>query len=539
MNCTSHSLRTLGLALALGALLTFPARSAPPAALAQAEESAALPQGGWLLLDKHAVRQLDARGRETASLPLRAKQLDVRPAPGGALIAVFDANQQRPLLLRAVDGQLQITHTFEPVAFNLEAQCLYRDAQQLDHLFLIAKDGLAEQWLLAGTPRLLRRLALPPNAERCRGDDGRGLLYVKEPGQGVWAYAADGEGVPQRRLIGQKMPRSTPAAQRKVLPIVTARAQTEPVARSGDAADDAAIWVHPSDATRSRILGTNKKQGLLNYDLTGRQLQLIEAGRLNNVDLRQNIDYAGQRVDLALATQRDENALAVFEIDATGTLRDAGRIATGLNEIYGTCLYQPPQGGLEVFANDKDGRFEHYRVVRREGNYTGELLRRFRVASQPEGCVADDRNGRLFVGEEKWGIWSLPTAAERRTQPELVLATGQLLVADVEGLALYHGLHASYLIASSQGNNSYVVLDALPPHRVRGAFRIGINAEAGIDAVSETDGLEVSAANFGGAYERGLLVVQDGYKRLPDGPQNFKLVAWRDIARALKLDGTE
>jgi len=32
------------------------------------------------------------------------------------------------------------------------------------------------------------------------------------------------------------------------------------------------------------------------------------------------------------------------------------------------------------------------------------------------------------------------------------------------------------------------------------------------------------------------LVVQDGYKRLPDGPQNFKMVAWDDITRALRLD---
>ena len=36
-------------------------------------------------------------------------------------------------------------------------------------------------------------------------------------------------------------------------------------------------------------------------------------------------------------------------------------------------------------------------------------------------------------------------------------------------------------------------------------------------------------------YPRGLLVVQDGRKRLPDGPQNFKLVDWRDVAQVLKL----
>ena len=66
-------------------------------------------------------------------------------------------------------------------------------------------------------------------------------------------------------------------------------------------------------------------------------------------------------------------------------------------------------------------------------------------------------------------------------------------------------------------------------------LRIGINVAAGIDGSSETDGLEVSSANFGGPYAKGMLVIQDGYKRLPDGPQNFKYVAWADIAAALQL----
>ena len=57
----------------------------------------------------------------------------------------------------------------------------------------------------------------------------------------------------------------------------------------------------------------------------------------------------------------------------------------------------------------------------------------------------------------------------------------------------------------------------------------------GIDGASETDGLEVSSANLGGRFARGMLVVQDGYKRLPDGAQNFKYVAWEDIASSLRL----
>lgn len=501
-----------------------------------AATDAVLPGGKRVVLEKQGIRLLDREGAELASLPVRAKHLDLRQQGDGALLAVFDADEQRPLLLRAAGDGLVVAHSLPAVNFPLEALCLYRDAQQLDHLFLIAKDGQAEQWLLGGDAqaRLLRKLALPPESQTCRADDARQLLYVHEAGYGVWAYAADGEGVPQRRFVGQQMPKITPA-KRHALPIVMPRTQTASVARSGDAADDPAIWVHSNDAGQSRVLATNKKQGLLSYDLQGAQKQLIEAGRLNNVDVRQNLDLGSARVDLAVATQRDENALAVFEIDARGEVRDVARIPTGLAEIYGTCLYRTPQGGLEVFANDKDGRFEHFRVTRSDKGYAGELLRGFRLSSQPEGCVVDDRNGRLFVGEEKRGIWTL-SAIDLKAKPRLILPTGKLLVADVEGLALYHGHSASYLVASSQGNSSYVVLDALPPHKVRGAFRIGINPAAGIDGVSDTDGLEVSAVNFGGAFADGMLVVQDGYKRLPDGAQNFKYVAWRDIARALGLE---
>jgi len=91
-------------------------------------------------------------------------------------------------------------------------------------------------------------------------------------------------------------------------------------------------------------------------------------------------------------------------------------------------------------------------------------------------------------------------------------------------------------VVSSQGNSSYVVFDAAPPFKVRGAFRIGVDAANGIDGASETDGLEVTSKNLGGPYARGMLVVHDGFKRMPDASQNYKAVAWDDIAKALKLD---
>ncbi|AVR96972.1 phytase [Pseudoduganella armeniaca] len=598
-------------ALILLAALAGPALAAPPLPPAQANDAAALPDGGWLTIDRHALTLQDADGQTAATLPLRARQLDTRTDRATTLAVVVDANQERvqPLLVR--DGRLAPWPAVPAPGFGIETACLYRDAQRLDHLFMVGKDGQAEQWLLgAQGHRIVRRLALPPHVKHCRVDDASATLFVAEEGFGLWAYGADAEGPPQRQALGlvgpqgalkagpgalvtlpggvavvdgddvlawrrvgqgwQVQPRrpleagtkalavrgatllargkagwrsvaldwAAPPAAPAPLAVVTPRAQTEPVARAGDAADDPAIWRHATDPGAARILGTNKKQGLLVYDLQGRQTQLLESGRLNNVDVRQNVAFGAERFDLAIATQRDENSIVVFTIDAAGQVAEAARLPTPLAEIYGACLYQPAGGGLQAFVNDKDGRYLHYRIERGErdgGRFGATLLRSFRTATQPEGCVADDASGTLFVGEEKRGLWVTPADAARAAPLRMVLPVGGVLTADVEGMGLYRGKERSYLVVSSQGNNSYVVLDAQPPYRVHGAFRIGIAAAAGIDGASETDGLDVTSADLGGPYTQGLLVVQDGYKRLPDGPQNFKYVAWADVVAALRL----
>jgi len=263
---------------------------------------------------------------------------------------------------------------------------------------------------------------------------------------------------------------------------------------------------------------------------------LLESGRLNNVDLRQDLRFGAERFDLAVATQRDENAMVLFAIDAGGEVSEAARLPTGLGDIYGTCVFRNAEGGLDAFVNDKDGRYEHYRITRSGGRFGARLARSFRLATEPEGWVADDRSGLLFVGEERRGLWVTSARADQPATLKMVLPVGPVLHADVEGMGIYHGAKRSYLVVSSQGNNSYVVLDAAAPFKVRGAFRIGMDAVGAIDGASETDGLEVTSANLGGVYGRGMMVVQDGFKRMPDGPQNFKGVAWGDIAEVLKLE---
>ncbi|GFM70973.1 3-phytase [Pseudomonas cichorii] len=359
-------------------------------------------------------------------------------------------------------------------------------------------------------------------------------LSVHESQNGLQLLLNDNDG--DRLFEGELGWKPKPVALATPLPSVTAVAQSDPVARQGDAADDPAIWIHPKNPAQSRVLGTNKKQGLLVYDLKGKQLQELAVGRLNNVDVRPGFMLGKQKVDLAVASNRDRNSLSLFSIDRTsGVLREAGEIPTPLAQIYGICLFQPASGEIYAFANDKDGSFLQYRISAPDGKARGELVRSFKVDSQPEGCVADDQRQRLFLGEEDVGVWAVDARADQPATLSSVIKVGDVVHADVEGLALYQSEQHDYLVISSQGNDSYVVVDAEAPYALRGTFRVGLNARLGIDGTSETDGLEVTSANLGGPWSKGMLVVQDGRKRMPEQTQNFKFVPWADVVKTLAL----
>lgn len=336
----------------------------------------------------------------------------------------------------------------------------------------------------------------------------------------------------------------TPASKTpRVLPVVPAQVSTDLVPSLGDAADDPAIWVNPKQPAQSRVLGTDKQGGLQVFDLNGKSLQYLPVGRLNNVDLRQDVLLGKQRMDIAVATNRDHNSLHVFSINPkNGQVSVLAELPTTLQDIYGICLFKNQQGELYAFPNSKDGTFIQYHLRMSGQQLQASEVRRFSVKTQPEACVADDASQRLFVGEEDHAVWALDARADAKPVLEKVIAVGDAgdwVHDDIEGVGFYRGdiynIKHNYLVISSQGNNSFVVVDAEAPYQVRGAFRIGLNIEKGFDAVSETDGLAVSSASLGGMWQQGLLVVQDGRKRMPEGNQNYKYVSWAAIAKALNL----
>lgn len=304
-------------------------------------------------------------------------------------------------------------------------------------------------------------------------------------------------------------------------PWVTPRVETEPVPSRGDAADDPAIWIRPDAPERSLVVATDKRSGLVVYDLAGEQVQYLPVGNLNNVDLRTGA-WGRDDLTVAVASAREPNEIVVLELaHDTGRLRVVGRGEPVVDEPYGICMYLDDRHRPWVVLNGKDGLFVQFEL--RE-DYSLAEARRWRTETQPEGCVADDENGTLYIGEEGYGVWRLD--ADPRQPPQLVSFAAiddGVLTADVEGLALYRAEGAHYLVVSSQGDNTYAVYVTESAIHL-GSFRVGGHPE--IDQTSDTDGIAVTSTPLPG-FPDGLLVVQDGDN--PGGNQNFKLVSWTDV----------
>ena len=338
-------------------------------------------------------------------------------------------------------------------------------------------------------------------------------------------------------LLAAGCSKEQPAVGKLVTATVMAKAETTPVGTADDAADDPAIWRHPTDPAKSLIIGTDKRAGIHVYDMTGKAIGFTASPRLNNVDLRSNVKVNGKDAVLVAASdRRDEKnaAIALFTLDTTARkLVPLINLPVGIGEAYGMCLWQrKADGQLYAFLVLKDGRIDQVELNVSGAPATGKLVRSMKLKTQSEGCVVDDRTGLLYVTEEGVGLWRFdadPSASMKATQ--LGRTDGKQLVADAEGIAIMPvGADTGYLIISSQGDNAYAVYD-LKTGRYRSRFRIGDSA---IDGVQETDGLELALGDFGPNYPSGLFVTQDG-DNSPE-TQNFKFTAWADVLKVLKLD---
>ena len=322
-----------------------------------------------------------------------------------------------------------------------------------------------------------------------------------------------------------------------------------------DDPDDPAIWIHPTDPSRSSIIGTMKVAApagaIVVYGVDGQVRQTIAGiNRPNNVDVEYGFRFRGRLIDIAVATERLSRQLRVFEIDRSdGHLIDLGGVPVLQDQQgesgapMGIALYRRERDG-EVFAivapktGPREGYLWQYRLdagdtgvmatfVRRLGTFSASTVRE---ENEIEAVAVDDALGYVYYADEADGIhkWHADPDQPDASRELAHFARGGFR-GDREGIAIYALPDATgYIVCTDQldGNSEYHVYRREgEPGKPHDHSREIIVVRGGADA---TDGLDISSRSLGPALPHGVMIAMNSK------PRNFLIFPWENIANAVQ-----
>ena len=306
---------------------------------------------------------------------------------------------------------------------------------------------------------------------------------------------------------------------------VTANVETEPVFAGDDAADDMCVLENFNNPESSLIISSDKKYGIIVYDLEGVKLYDYEVGRINNVDILPSRSF--QNKYIVAGTNRTYNSIDIYLFNSKGELENLilRKEIPSLKDVYGVTFYRD-DFNTYLFISDKKGNVEQWSYNNDEVNSEIKFVRKLKFSSLVEGLVADESKGKIYIGQERKGIWELNAFPSFDSQKKLIFKKSKNFKPDFEGLALRDdGNGEGYLIASVQGSNGYLIIDRKSLD-AKIFFRI-IDGDK-IDGTTETDGIDVTSIKTS-KFPNGFFIAQDDDN---DGlNQNFKLVDWNKILK--------
>lgn len=316
-----------------------------------------------------------------------------------------------------------------------------------------------------------------------------------------------------------------------------------------DDPDDPAIWIHSDDPAKSLIVGTNKvaapKGALVVFGLDGKIRQTIAGlDRPNNVDIEYGLPLQTGPVDIAVAAERIQGQLRIFQINPGG-LKDI--TSAGNTKVFadrkgeqaapmGISLYKRPRDGA-IFAivapknGPADGYLGQYRLTDDgNGKVKATFVRYFGFFSgkgEIEAVAVDDALGHVYYADEGDGIHKY------HADPDSPGASAQLahfgrdgFRGDREGIALYARADATgFIVCTDQlkGNAEYRLFrrEGEPgnPHDHSKTLRI---VRGGAD---ETDGIEITSRPLGPRFPHGILIAMNST------PRNFLIFDWDSVWR--------
>jgi len=328
------------------------------------------------------------------------------------------------------------------------------------------------------------------------------------------------------------------AAEAPVMP----RIVTEPVRYD---TDDPAIWINPADPAASLVLGTDKDVdgALYVFDLQGKVVaDKVVRGLLrpNNVDIAYGVQLGGQRVDVAVVSERYAHRLRIYRLPDMAPI-DGGGIEVFAGErardVMGIALYtRQSDGALFAIVSRSDafapseGYLHQYRLVDDgTGMLRGVFTRAFGTWSgikEIEAVAVDNELGYVYYSDETFGIRKYQADPLTEDADEQLAEFGQNdFTEDHEGLSLYKRADGTgYLLASNQQANRFNFYaregTAANPHAHTLLASILL-------ATDESDGSELTRAALPG-FPGGLFVAMST-------DRTFQFYAVEDLLRAAGL----
>lgn len=303
--------------------------------------------------------------------------------------------------------------------------------------------------------------------------------------------------------------------------------------------DDPAIWINPSDASQSLIVGTDKETngGIYVFDLEGKIVNKVTGlQRPNNIDIAYGLMVAGKPTDIAVFTERETNKIRIFSMPDLKPL-DNGGIDVFLGESQrdpmGIALYtRPGDGAIFAIVGRKTGPsgtylWQYHLADQGNGVVGGALVRKFGAFSgkkEIESIAVDNENGYIYYSDEGVGVHKYYADVNKGNE-ELAFFGSKDFKSDVEGISIYKtGEKDGYILISDQQANRFSVYNrsgsAGNPHQHVRIASIPFST-------LESDGSDVTSVNLGTRFPKGVFVAMSNGKV-------FHYYDWRLIEERIK-----
>ncbi len=304
--------------------------------------------------------------------------------------------------------------------------------------------------------------------------------------------------------------------------------------------DDPAIWIHPTDPALSLIIGTDKNEdgALYVYTLDGKidtKKSVLGLKRPNNVDVEYGLVIGGEKVDIAVTTERLENKIRVFQLPDMIAIDNGGISVFNGEELrapMGISLYKRPADGM-IYAivgrkeGPTDGTYLWQYLLSDDGKgmVQGTKVRSFGVWSgikEIEAIAVDDALGYVYYSDENVGVRKYHADPDiAGADMELALFATEGFLEDQEGISIYPVNDGTgYILVSDQSANQFKIYtrEGIPgnPHDHRLVKTVDVSTQ-------NSDGSEVSNAVFNDQFPGGLFVAMSDNR-------TFHLYSWMDIA---------